>query len=135
MTLYSIPLSRVTRYCAAGEKVPGGVTKVASEFNEEFSQYNQQDVLVELQCLQKQKDVDECSDKLANAIVGKISGLDVNAQPDEMTGYTPYERLTIPLQYVFSTIVRQFINSRKARALPSCQSMGSVAVLCLKRDD
>jgi ABC-type transporter Mla MlaB component len=70
------------------------------EKNWTFSHCNQQDVLVELQCLQKQRDVDECSDKLANAIVGNIPGLDVNAPPDEMTGYTPYE----------------------------CQSMGSIAV-------
>jgi len=82
------------------------------DFKENGSRFNPQNV-VELLCIQERLDVDDCSYKLAEAIVGKVPGVDKNAPPDEMTGYTPYDKITIPLRYIFSELLENSLTHGK----------------------
>ncbi|MHB1677386.1 MAG: hypothetical protein ACYCSS_07595 [Sulfuriferula sp.] len=60
------------------------------------------DALVELTRLCNRSQVGEIAYRLAKAMIGVV---DCNEAPDEMTGYTPFERLIEPLQYVLNELL------------------------------
>ncbi|MDD4928066.1 MAG: ATP-binding protein [Gallionella sp.] len=58
--------------------------------------------LVELTQIANQADVGDAAYRLAKAMIGRE---DTNEKPDEMSGYTPYERLVEPLQYALNELL------------------------------
>ncbi len=58
--------------------------------------------LVELTQLSNRADVGSAAHRLAKAMIGNP---DPNEVPDEMSGYTPYERLVEPLQYALNELL------------------------------
>lgn len=67
--------------------------------------YNRQDSLVELKCLNRATEIDNAAQQLAYSIVGKFPNIDLNESPDEMTGFTTFERLAEPIQYILSELL------------------------------
>lgn len=67
--------------------------------------HDRSDALVELTLLDNQGGVDDAAFRLANALVGGIPGIDPDEQPDEMTGYTAFDRLREPIQYALSELL------------------------------
>jgi len=77
--------------------------------------HNRQDSLVELTSLTEVGDVPATAMRLSHAIVGVFPGVDKKAPPDEMTGYTDFERLVEPLQYVLSELLENALtHARRA---------------------
>lgn len=72
---------------------------------DETKRFDRRDALVEVQRIESPREIDNVSAQLANAIVGSIPGIDYNAPPDEMSGYKPHEKITIPLRYMFSELL------------------------------
>jgi len=83
------------------------------QYDEKFTRHNRTGDLVELCMLDQTSGVDECAARIAHALVGSVPGLDPNATPDEMTGYNPYNRLYIPLRYVFSEMLENALTHGK----------------------
>jgi anti-anti-sigma regulatory factor len=67
--------------------------------------HNRGDALVELTRLDSQRGVDDSAFRLAQALVGHIPGVDPNEPPDEMSGYTAFERLIEPIQYTLNELL------------------------------
>lgn len=63
------------------------------------------DALVELTRLHHRRQVDEAAYRLAVTLIGSIPGVDANAPPDEMTGYTAFDRLVEPIQYALGELL------------------------------
>ncbi len=66
---------------------------------------NRSDVLMELTRLNHTARSDDTAYQLAKSLVGHIPGIDLNAAPDKMTGFTPFDQLVVPLQYVLSELL------------------------------
>lgn len=66
---------------------------------------NRQDALVELTCIIDRDVAGDAATRLANALVGEVPGIDQDEAPDEMTGLTQADRLSIPIQYVLSELL------------------------------
>jgi hypothetical protein len=66
---------------------------------------NRADALVELTRLDCAAEVSNAAHRLACALVGQLPGVDPDEAPDEMTGYTSFDRLTEPLQYTLSELL------------------------------
>lgn len=64
--------------------------------------WNRADALMELCRIDDAAEVDRLARVLAQALVGRVPGIDPNEAPDEMTGLTMQDRFTDPLQYVLS---------------------------------
>lgn len=63
------------------------------------------DVLMELTRLNHTARSDDAAYHLAKSLVGHIPGIDLSAAPDEMTGFTPFDQLVMPLRYVLSELL------------------------------
>jgi anti-anti-sigma regulatory factor len=61
--------------------------------------------LVELSELVDKNEVDSFANRIADAILGGVRGLDPDAVPDEMTGYTDWEKARQPLCYAFTELL------------------------------
>lgn len=66
---------------------------------------NRGDALVELTRLDSRRRVDDAAFRLAHAVVGHIPGVDPNEPPDEMSGFTAFDRLVEPIQYALSELL------------------------------
>jgi len=67
--------------------------------------HDRRDALVELKRLDSQGGVDDLAYRLAKALVGEISDINHEEPPDEMTGFTAFDRLVDPLQYALSELL------------------------------
>lgn len=67
--------------------------------------HNRADNLVELTHIDSREKVDEAAYRLAHALVGRFPGVDLDEKPDEMTGYTAFDRLVEPIQYALSELL------------------------------
>ncbi|MBW8073368.1 MAG: STAS domain-containing protein [Ferrovum sp.] len=76
---------------------------------------NRGDSLVELTRLCARRDVDEASFRLAHAVAGHIPGVNPDEPPDEMTGYTAFERLVEPVQYALSELLENALTHARGR--------------------
>lgn len=61
--------------------------------------------LVELTRINSQGAVDDAAFRLSKSLIGKIPDVDANESPDEMTGYTTFDRLMEPIQYALSELL------------------------------
>ncbi len=61
--------------------------------------------LVEVCKLDERSQVDVLASQVAHAILGKTPESNSSSVPDEMTGYTEADQLTIPIQYIFSELL------------------------------
>lgn len=61
--------------------------------------------LVELRELSDKNEVDGFANRIADAILGNVIGLDRNAEPDQMSGYTEWDRAREPLCYAFTELL------------------------------
>lgn len=87
---------------------------------ENGSRQNRGDALVELTMLSKHSEVGSVAHKLAVALVGGFADIDPNEQPDEMTGYTAYDRLVEPLQYALNELLENALtHARRGDATAS----------------
>lgn len=66
---------------------------------------DQRGSLVELVSTNSTTNTDELATSLTQAILGQISDLDGDEEPDEMSGYTAKDKLSIPLCHTFSEII------------------------------
>lgn len=82
--------------------------------------------LVEIKRLDDCGQVGTVSNQIADAIVGQIPGYEQSGIPDEMDGYTPSDRLNMPLQYVFSELLENALTHGRRRG----RSKASVWVAC-----
>lgn len=64
--------------------------------------HNRSDSLVEVKCIGDRRHVDAAANRLAEAMVGHIPGLE--GEPDEMTGFTPADYILEPLSYIFTEL-------------------------------
>lgn len=71
----------------------------------DLQRFDQSASLMEIQCLQGREDVASAAAKISHAIAGKIPDYDANAQPDEMTGFLPHERVEDNLRYMFNELL------------------------------
>lgn len=67
--------------------------------------HDRSDALVELTRLHDPRQVDEAAYRLAKALVGGIPGVNPGELPDEMSGYTAFDRLVEPIQYALSELL------------------------------
>lgn len=67
--------------------------------------YDRRDSLVEVCKLDNPSQIDKLSSQIAYAIVGKTPEKNSSSIPDEMTGYTAADQLTIPIEYIFSELL------------------------------
>lgn len=67
--------------------------------------WDRSDALMELTCLKHTVHSSDTAYRLVRALVGHIPGIDLNAVPDEMTGRTAFDELTIPLQYALNELL------------------------------
>jgi anti-sigma regulatory factor (Ser/Thr protein kinase) len=61
--------------------------------------------LVEIRVIDAVRHVEPASQALTQALIGLIPDIDRNAGPDEMTGYTPEDRIFLPLRHIFSELL------------------------------
>jgi len=66
---------------------------------------DRRDVLVEVTKVQGGHDTEDTARRLATAMVGHIPDLQVDEEPDEMTGMSIQDRLLEPLEYIFSELL------------------------------
>jgi hypothetical protein len=66
---------------------------------------NRADALLELTRLERTANAGNVAHRIANALVGAFRDVDPDEPPDEMTGYTRFERLMEPLQYALSELL------------------------------
>lgn len=71
----------------------------------DHQRFDQSASLLEIQCLQGREDVAISSDKISRAIAGQTPDFSENAQPDEMTGFLPHERVEDNLRYMFNELL------------------------------
>lgn len=69
------------------------------------TRHDRSDALVELTMLDDQRCVDDAAFRLAKAIVGVIPGIDPDEPPDDMSGYSAFDRLVEPIQYALSELL------------------------------
>lgn len=62
--------------------------------------------LVELKRLTEQREVDPAANSLANAVLGRVPGLDRNAPVDEMSGRNDWDRASQPLCHAFTELLQ-----------------------------
>ncbi len=72
---------------------------------QEGRRWDRSDALVELTRLDQTARADATAYNLARALVGHIPDVDPNEAPDQMTGYTSFDRLVEPLQYALSELL------------------------------
>lgn len=60
---------------------------------------------LELTRLDSQRGVADAAFRLAQALVGHIPGVDPNELPDEMSGFTTFDRLVEPIQYALNELL------------------------------
>lgn len=72
---------------------------------QESKRSDRADALLELTRLDYTASADEAAYQLARALVGHIPGTNPDEAPDEMTGYTSFDRLVEPLQYALSELL------------------------------
>lgn len=61
--------------------------------------------LVELSELVDKNEVDGFANRIADAVLGRVRGLDPEAIPDQMSGYTDWDRAREPLCYAFTELL------------------------------
>ena len=61
--------------------------------------------LIELSELSDKNEVDNFANRIADALLGEVPGLDSNEAPDEMTGYSAWDRAREPLCYTFTELL------------------------------
>jgi anti-anti-sigma regulatory factor len=67
--------------------------------------HNRRDALVELTRLDSQRGVADAAFRLAQSLVGHIPGVDPDEPPDEMSGFTAFDRLVEPIQYALNELL------------------------------
>lgn len=75
------------------------------EYTENFKRLDRRDSLVEVNCVDLQKDVERVSRQVSKCIVGKTPDFDENAPYDEMTGSQPHTQLEENLNYLFNELL------------------------------
>lgn len=83
------------------------------EYDEKFARHDRKLDLVEICSVDKASSIDPLADKITNALIGRTPDFDPNAQPDEMTGYTPQDYLYDPLRYIFSELLENALTHAK----------------------
>lgn len=79
------------------------------------------DALVELTLLHLPRQVDEAAYRLAKTLVGGIPGVNPDEPPDEMSGYTAFDRLVEPVQYALSELLENALtHGRKQGFRDAC---------------
>lgn len=63
------------------------------------------DSLMELTCVALEADVEQAASRLATSVVGCMPDVDSNGEPDEMSGYTPFDRMVEPIQYALNELL------------------------------
>lgn len=66
---------------------------------------DRRDALVEVTKVQEGREIEGTARRLAAAMVGHIPDLQVDSEPDEMTGVSLQDRLLEPLEYIFSELL------------------------------
>lgn len=66
---------------------------------------DRRDALVELTLLDGQRSAEDTAYRLAQAVVGRIPGVSSDEPPDEMSGYTAFDRLVEPIQYALNELL------------------------------
>jgi hypothetical protein len=66
---------------------------------------NRSEALVEVQVISDRGDADAAAQRLAQAFVGRIPGVDLDGVPDEMTGLKPGEVTEEALAYIFTELI------------------------------
>jgi len=63
------------------------------------------DSLVEIMHINNIDQADHVAPLLAKAVIGQMPDITLDGEPDEMTGYKPYELITTPLEYIFAELL------------------------------
>lgn len=71
---------------------------------------DRRDALVELTRIDKNADIDNIANQLADALVGRMPDIDPGEPYDEMTGYNTADRLTIPLSYALTELLNNALS-------------------------
>ena len=66
---------------------------------------DRRDALVEVTMLGDRGGVDDAAYRLAKTLVGGIAGMEPDEPPDEMTGFTAFDRMMEPIQYALSELL------------------------------
>jgi len=75
--------------------------------------HDRSDSLVEVCILDDCSQIPKLSSQIAHAIVGQTPESTGSQIPDEMTGYTEAERLTVPIEYIFSELLENALTHGK----------------------
>lgn len=84
------------------------------------SRQNRGTALVELTMLSLHSEVGNVAHRLAVALVGGFEDIDPNEQPDEMTGYTAYDRLVEPIQYALNELLENSLTHARRGNKNAC---------------
>lgn len=77
--------------------------------------WDRRDSLVELTCIDDHTAASDAAGRLANALVGAVPGIDLNEEPDDMSGQTEATRLGSPIKYVLSELLENALtHARRA---------------------
>lgn len=83
--------------------------------------HNRQDALVELTCVDSRAAVNDAASRMTNALLGTVPGIDRTEAPDDMTGMTQIDRLSMPIQYVLSELLENSLtHARRAGHQAAC---------------
>ncbi len=66
---------------------------------------NRSDALVELTRLNQASQVEATAARVAQSLVGRIPGMNPDEAPDEMTGYSHFDRVMEPIQYALNELL------------------------------
>lgn len=75
--------------------------------------------LLELTRLENRDQVDKTALRLAQTLIGHIPDIDPNEPPDEMSGYTTFERLVEPIQYAFTELLENALTHARRQGFPN----------------
>lgn len=81
--------------------------------------HNRADALLELTRLERTANSDAVAYQIANALVGNFPDVDPDEPPDEMTGYTRFERLVEPLQYALTELLENALTHARRGGYPN----------------
>ena len=73
--------------------------------NDMRARHDRSDSLVEIVQINNIAQADLVAPRLAKAVIGQMPDITLDGEPDEMTGYKPYELITVPLEYIFAELL------------------------------
>jgi hypothetical protein len=84
----------------------------------DWNRYDHPDRLLELRCLRSAMDTEEVANRLADAITGRLTRADPNAEIDPNTGRNEYLRFRYPLWYSLSELLENAVTHAKRHGHP-----------------